>query len=242
MKVEPPLRYIVHLKAKKPLPLCYREGIQAALYDLLNPSLRHQLHGQGFQVDGKPLKLFVFSRLYPLRLGEDRRFYPEEGEVRFLLASPLAGLLEAFLKPLQKSGELILYGQSWPLVLLEPLPLPKVGSFLEVKTLSPVTVYRTVGRETQYLSPEDPEFSALLEANLNRKAKALGLPSGQLKVYPIGKNRARMEQFKGTWVRGWTGRFALFGDPHLLRLALTAGLGPKSPQGFGFVRELSFSA
>jgi CRISPR-associated endoribonuclease Cas6 len=188
-------------------------------------------------VDGRPLKLFVFSRLSPLHLGEDRRFHPEGQEVRFFLASPLPGLLEAFLRPLQETGELVLYGRPWPLRLLEPLPLPEPQDFLQVKALSPITVYRTVGRETHYLSPEDPDFSPLLEANLNRKAKALHLPPGRVRVVPLGGNTSRMERYKGFWVKGWIGQFALLGDPHLLHLALTAGLGAKNPQGFGFVRE-----
>jgi len=237
MRPHPPQRFLVHLRAPAPLPLTYREGLQAALYRLLPPELGRWIHDEGVRVGGRPLKPLVFSRVLGLELGQDRRFYPKEGEVRFLWASSLPPLAEILARSLQEQGGLLLYGQLFPLVLLEELPLPRVRGALEVVALSPVTAYRTEGRKTRYLGPQDPDFSLLLEENLNRKAVAVGLPRGRVRVRPAGGNRSKLERYKGFWVEGWMGRFLLEGDEHLLRLALTAGLGAKNAQGFGYVLE-----
>lgn len=45
----------------------------------------------------------------------------------------------------------------------------------------------------------------------------------------------RLEQYKGTWIEAWAGRFRLEGPEPLLWLALHAGLGAKNSQGFGYV-------
>lgn len=194
-------------------------------------------------MDGKPSSPSSSAAPSPCALGRtvvSASSLPRggEGALPFLPASPLAGLLEAFLRPLQESGEPLLHGQAWPL-LLEPLPQAREspgGAGPSPTPSSPPTAWPE-GRP-RYLSPENPEFSTLLEANLNRKAKALGLPPGQLRVPPIRGNQPRTERFRGTWARAWTGRFALLGAPRLLPMALTAGLGAKNPQGLGFVQEV----
>jgi len=230
------LRLAVHLKGVAPLPLTYREGLQAALYALLPRELRGKVHNEGFPVGGKSLKYFVFSRILGLRL-ERKTFYPDSS-LRFFLASPLPGLIATWARALQERGELLLYGKAFPVLLVEPLPLPPLGHRLVVQTLSPVTAYRTLENgKTRYFRPDEPEFSALLEANLNRKAVGLGLPPGRLEVKALPGTRDGMETYKGFWVLGWKGRFLLQGDPWLISLALLTGLGPKGSQGFGFVRE-----
>ncbi len=91
-----------------------------------------------------------------------------------------------------------------------------------------------------FFNPLNREFSLLAEANLNRKAQALGLEEGRLAVKPLGfrPQNKRLERYTETWVEGWMGRYRLRGTPHLVRLALLSGLGSKNSQGFGFVREV----
>lgn len=40
-------------------------------------------------------------------------------------------------------------------------------------------------------------------------------------------------KYKDTIIKGWVGAYFLAGDPDLLKLALTAGVGAKNSQGFG---------
>lgn len=233
----PGYRLGVTLHGQARLPLTYREGLQAALYAFLPEPLRTRLHNQGLGVDGKPLKLFVYSRLEDLRF-QDKAFLAQ-GEVRFYFATALPEVLEAVERGLWTQGGLSLYGHPFRLLGLEHLPLP-LKDRLMVRALSPITVYRHLEGKTRYYRPQEPDFAELLAQNLNQKAQALGLSPGPLRVRPlgVGPQHKKMERYKGTWVEAWMGRYRLEGPPHLLALALLTGLGAKNSQGFGFVREV----
>lgn len=232
-----PQRFVVHLKATTALPLTYREGLQAALYRLLPHDLARWIHDEGVPVDGRSFKPLVFSRILGIKLKEDRRFYPQNGSIRFTWSSFSPSIADTVARSLHKQGGLFLYGSFFPLIFIEELPLPEVQSTLEVLTLSPITVRQTKGSQFVYPNPHEPEFSALIEKNLNRKAVAAGLSPGKIRVQNVRNIEQKVERYKGELFRGWMGRFVLEGDEHLLRLALTAGLGGKNAQGFGYVLE-----
>jgi len=232
-----PQRFVIHLKATAPLPLTYREGLQAALYRLLPSKLARWIHDEGVSVDGRPFKPLVFSRILGLELKEDRRFYPRNGSVRFAWSSFSPTVADAISRSLHRQGGLLLYGHLFPLVFIEELPLPEPQGILEVFTLSPITVRQTKEGRIIYPSPHESEFSDLIQRNLNRKAAAAGLPPGEVRIRSVQGVEQKVERYKGEFFRGWMGRFVLEGDEHLLRLALTAGLGGKNAQGFGYVLE-----
>jgi CRISPR-associated endoribonuclease Cas6 len=185
------------------------------------------------------LKLFVFSRLLGLRYLPEAKAFAAEGELTLYFASALEEVLSGLVRGLWERGGLEVHGLPLRLLGLELEPLPPGGRVV-VEALAPITVYRTEGGATRYFNPLNREFGLLLEANLQRKARALGLEAGPFQVRPLGfrPQHKRLERYKGTWVEGWMGRFRLEGPPHLVRLALLSGLGAKNSQGFGFVREV----
>jgi len=221
------------------LPVTYREGLQAALYRALPSPLGETLHDRGLVSGERPLKLFVFSRLLGLRYLPEAKTFAAEGELTLYFASALEEVLSGLVRGLWERGGLEVHGLPLRLVGLELEPLPPGGRVV-VEALAPITVYRTEGGATRYFNPLNREFGLLLEANLQRKAEALGLEAGPFQVRPLGfrPQHKRLERYKGTWVEGWMGRFRLEGPPHLVRLALLSGLGAKNSQGFGFVREV----
>jgi CRISPR-associated endoribonuclease Cas6 len=78
----------------------------------------------------------------------------------------------------------------------------------------------------------------LLHANLEKKhllVKGISSNSPVFSITPLAvRDRdCKMLKFKGTWVRGWMGKYLLEGDPGLLKVAYDAGLGSKNSQGFG---------
>ena len=222
------------------LPVNYREGLQAALYLALPQNLGKRLHDEGLLGGGRPIKLFVFSRLQGLAYLREEKAFSAQGELVFYFASALAEVLGALAQGVWDRGGLEVHGVFLRLLGLDLEPLPKGAKALVVEALAPITAYRTQGERTVYYNPLNREFPLLLEANLNRKAAALGLEAGSLSVKPLGfhPRQKRLERYKGTWVEGWMGRYRLEGPPHLLRLALLSGLGAKNSQGFGFVREV----
>ncbi len=154
-------------------------------------------------------------------------------------ASALAEVVGALGQGLWTRGGLEVHGLFLRLLGLDLEPLP-LGGEVVVEALAPITAYRGEGGATVYFNPLNREFALLLEANLHRKARALGLEEGPFRVRPLGfrPGHKRLERYKGTWVEGWMGRYRLQGAPHLVRLALLTGLGSKNSQGFGFVREV----
>ncbi len=226
-------------QAEGQLPVTYREGLQAALYRALPSPLGERLHDHGLVSGKRPLKLFVYSRLLGLRYLQEERAFLAQGEVTLYFASALPQVVAALGQGVWERGGLEVHGLFLRLLGLDLEPLPE-GEEVVVEALAPITVYRTEGGTTFYLNPLNREFSLLAEANLNRKARALGLEEGRLEVKPLGfrPQHKRLERYKETWVEGWMGRYRLRGTPHLVRLALLSGLGSKNSQGFGFVREV----
>lgn len=235
----PPFRLKLRFHGEGYLPVTYREGVQAALYQLLPSPLGEKLHDGGLLEGTRPLKLFVFSRLLGLEYLPQTRSFRVRGDVILYFASALPEVLEGAIQGVWRNGGMAVHGLELSLKGLEQEPIPEVEGALEVEALAPIAVYRTLGGTTQYYNPWNREFALLISENLSRKAGALGLEGGRVAVRPLGVKPAhkRLERYQGTWVEGWMGRYRLEGPPTLLRLALLAGLGSKNSQGFGFVRE-----
>ncbi len=240
------------------LPLHYREALQAVIYRHLPKEVGQPLHDGAYWRAERPLKLFVFSQLHGAV-----RYRPGEGvevagAVWFRFASPDRALALGLAAGLLQFGRVRIATLDFAVREIATLALPEIGDTLVVRALSPVTVYRTLEvegrRRTQYYNPLNQEFAELVVANLERKARVLGLLAGaqdgeptvadsarslvQVRPFAVHPRAKRLERYKGTWIEGWVGRFRLEGPPELLRLALEAGLGAKNSQGFGYVEEV----
>jgi CRISPR-associated endoribonuclease Cas6 len=134
---------------------------------------------------------------------------------------------------------------------VEPIPEIDATKPIRVKTLSPITAYRTLvtpdgGKKTYYYAPQEREWSEALIANLGRKAKALGwaanvnedLREAWMSPYRVRSADQRILKFKGTVIKGWTGLYEVSLPEPYFRLAYNAGFWAKNAQGFGMVRVL----
>jgi CRISPR-associated endoribonuclease Cas6 len=113
---------------------------------------------------------------------------------------------------------------------------------ITVRMLSPVVAYSTVpvgtGSYTYYYSPFEPRFRELILANLAKKyLLVFGRPADEtgFEIAPerVGPADLKIVNYKDTVIKGWMGTYRLTGDPQLLEIALSAGLGAKNSQGFG---------
>ena len=227
------------------LPVHYNEHIQALVYHHLDPDVARKLHDEGFRYGKRRFKLFTFSRIFGRgRYDRKNRLLTFPPRIRIAFAFAVESIGRSFLDRMVRSDPIVLEGNLLK-VAETRITIPKVGRKVKVKTLSPITVYRTVPeggrRRTVYFPPDSPEFAGLVKMNLLRKYETLyGREySGGLEVHTLQKGRMAIVKYKGTVIKAWDGTFLLRGEPDILRLALGAGLGAKNSHGFGMVTEIT---
>jgi CRISPR-associated endoribonuclease Cas6 len=117
-----------------------------------------------------------------------------------------------------------------------------------VRALSPITTYSTLfdaagKKKTYYYNPWEREFSQKILDNLHRKARAYygedevlpSLDGTYMKPVRVSKRNEVIINFKGFWIKGWTGLYELNLPGPYFTLAYNSGLGSKNSQGFGMV-------
>lgn len=175
------MRLEVRLEPERPgiLPLHYRESLQALIYRHLPYSVGQPLHDGQYWPSERPLKLFVFSQLQGAVRYHPGRGVEVTGPVWFRFASPDRALALGLATGLLHFGQVRLAALDFAVREIATLALPEIGETVVVRALSPITVYRTLTvegrRRTQYYNPLNEEFGQLIEANLVRKARTLGL-------------------------------------------------------------------
>jgi len=249
------------------LPLHYNRVLQGFLYSHMG-ELGSRLHEEGVRLGKRRFKFFTFSRLfgrYEILKNEGAiKFY---GPLRFYIGSVLGEVLESLAEGLLKSPGLRLAQRECELKSLEVEPTPQVDhpepgwAEARVRTLSPITVYRTLytaeGRKKTYFpTPYEDDFEELLLDNLERKASALGWEGpldafkegrsrGSVRIRPIRPSTRDLKVFKlphragETVVKAWTGIYELRLPEPFFWLAYDSGLGSKNAQGFGMVEVVS---
>lgn len=230
------------------LPFAYPYWIQSALYSALDATFASMLHDQGFRYGKRAFRLFAFSRLLgSYTLDRERKEIVFANPVRLVVASPVEEFVRQLSNVLLKENGLRLGEQT---VFVEEIAYrrPRVRqNRLVVRTLSPITVYSTLERGdgkryTYFFAPRERPFAELIHHNLAKKWAAwteTPYVGPQLLVTPVGRTRLHIVTYKGTVVKGWSGRFVVEGDPRLIELGLYAGFGAKNAQGFGLCEPLS---
>lgn len=228
------------------LPLHYNHLIQGFIYEAIDLELSTFLHDEGYMVQNRSLRLFVFSRL----LGNFKIHRPAQTitfgpQVTLWIASPLENFCLSMVRNIMRRGDLHLGSHILRGVTFNSLT-PKINSdSIIVYTRSPVTVYSTLlrpdGRKyTVYFQPGDPDYDHLITENLKRKYFAVNhqpAPDGAISVQPQSQMKRNIVIYKDFIIKGYSGKLLLKGPPELLQIALDAGLGAKNSQGFGFIQK-----
>lgn len=203
------------------------------------------VHDKGFVARGHIFRLFTFSRL----MG---RYQIHNGHIAFpqgcvlVVSSPVSAVLEALVGRLTSSPSLTLNDSVLSVAGIESqsLSIPAGdSSFAVIDTLSPLTVHRTIPRETgrpftRFYSPQDPEFSELVRTNLINKRTSFSsntkVSDGETEftIRPI-RVRRHVVRYGNLVIEAYGGQFAISGDRDLIQLGLDAGFGSNNAQGFG---------
>lgn len=228
------------------LPVDYGHLVQGIIYHgMENPLLRRYLHEQGFQFEKRRFKLFTFSRL----TGEDVRYNSAQKKLilnppmKLVICSPIPFILQELGTGLLRRGRVRIGSAHLTVKEIATTQSRVESDRIQVRMLSPMTIYSTLptadGRKyTYYYSPFEPKFNDIVGANLFKKHLLIhgGPPvSESFSIRPLVVNEQdqKITRYKGFIIKGWMGTYELQGDPALLRVALTTGLGAKNSQGYG---------
>jgi len=238
------------------LPLSYQYELSSFIYHTLangSADYAEWLHHNGFAVEGKQFRLFVFSPLLIPKISIDK----ENG--RLLLISDYAELLISFLP--ERSTEEFVKGvfcnrqftlgdrQSkvqFCITGVEMLPPPSFDGEIIGNTLSPLCLSRKNEEgKIHYFSAADPDAGRAIVNNLTNKYEAFyGKPfegDTAFEWKTLTEPRSKLITIKAgtpqqTNVKGSLCRFSLKADNELLKIAYETGVGEKNSQGFGMIQ------
>jgi CRISPR-associated endoribonuclease Cas6 len=252
------------------LPIHYNYYLESLIYHTFSKEVATILHGEGFILDKRHFKLFTFSRILnkgekvlgnhlktlkkELNIKNDVAFCSHKktdaqealffgNGINFYFSSVKNFIIEDMGSRAISIPQFSLLNQDIFVKSIEVLMSPKFESKMDIKMLSPMTMYSTMktsngNTKTYYYSPYEKEFSDLITKNAKKKYKTAYSKenNGKLQLTPLyfeeRRNRAVI-YFKNTRIDGWTGVFKMEGDPELIKITYDAGLGGKNPEGFG---------
>lgn len=233
--------------AAQAIPLQYNHLIQSAIYAMLPHDVATRYHDQGHTAGGRKYKLWSFSRLtgkFVIDKARGTIAFPDD--TLLIVSSPDLEFFLSLVNTMFVKGEIRL-GEVVMKVNEVRLEEQKVeDDTLIVKTLSPAVAYSTLlkpegGKYTCYYQPGEGEFSKLISANLRRKYEAFYKKQpveGDVRVIPLDRPRLHVMSYKGSVIKGYTGRLKLQGPRELLQIGLDAGIGGKGSQGYGCVEKI----
>lgn len=251
------MRIKINLETAKELrlPQHHNHILQAWIYNLISDdTYRKFLHDVGYELEKRAFRLFTYSRLQGgLQIDRERHEFVFRDPVSIQISSPVDVLLEDIVNTGMSKQDMFLDRNRIAIHSIEILPTPKledVRGAYKIRTLSPIVVYSTFlhgeKKKTHFYGPTEPEFSELIQANLQKKAEVMqkqGLwrqeeLQGDLTIKPLYSPTHKGETvvyYKDFFIRGHMGVFEVKADPAWVRLAHEVGMGSKNSQGFGMV-------
>lgn len=232
------------MKSDVILPIHYNSIVQAAIYNTIDRDLATFLHEKGYVDGNRTFKMFAFSRLRGLfAIDKNKKSIRFKNAIKLTISSPMEQFCQSLANNLLAKGWLRLGKVETTVekVYVQKQKVAKEKVF--VKTLSPAVLYSTLlrpdGRKyTCYFQPGETDYDNLLTSNLQKKYRAFYQtepPSGEVRAKALGRQRMNIINFKGTIIKGYSGKLLLTGPIPLLQLAVDSGLGGKNAQGFGCV-------
>ncbi|GAB6072073.1 CRISPR-associated endoribonuclease Cas6 [Venenivibrio stagnispumantis] len=229
------------------LPIHHNEYIQGMLYGNLPEPLAKYLHDIGFFYNNRAFKLFTFSKIY------SEQYFPLLKDKKIKYKSPISIYISSAIEEIpHRWGEnfirkdRIFLGKNN--LYLQEIEIQKQPEFKEefyIKTLSPITVYRTIENDKKYYkyySPSEKDFAELIKINLTKK---YNLITGEnIEEFPIDIKPAKdikkvLFKYKDFPIEAYEGIFKIKTNPDMFKVVYDAGLGAKNSQGFGMIEVMS---
>ncbi len=241
----------VTLSAKKNIILKkgYNYQIHSLIYNLLDKLSANWLHNEGFENKNRFFKLFTFSEIlekYKHDKKKDIFIFPNR--INFYIASPINWILEQIAKNSILKTNTSLGNNKVNIIAVEILPEIKItNKKIRINAITPIEIHSTLFKQdgtkkTYYYSPQEKEFSQLINNNLKTKWEICNKQRCiyNVKIYPVNIKYCKpyTRNFKGISITGYKGHYYLEGDIQLLSLAFDTGLGSRNSAGFGMIEEI----
>ena len=231
------------------LPKEFNFIVQALIYRFLDRLPAEWLHNNGFKVEKRSFKLFVFSSfLEKGRYSTTENSFIFPNIISFYVTSPVTWIIEQFAKNIILNEKVELGNNMMNVSSLEVFDNETIETNrIRINALTPIEVHSTLtksdgNKKTYYYSPRESEFSDLINENLKKKWMACYRQecNYNVSISPVNMRycRERIRLFKETVIKGWTGHFWLSGEPEFLQFAFVTGLGSRNSGGFGFIEKV----
>jgi CRISPR-associated endoribonuclease Cas6 len=219
------------------------------LYKNLPKQLSDFLHDIGFFYNKRQFKLFTFSKIKSehfilIRKNGKVVNIKYKTPIIIYLSSAIGDFTKNWGETFIKKNKIFLGRNQLYLESIEVLQNPTFKEEMEIKTLSPITVYKTFENEKKYYryySPSEPEFQELIKENLRKKYEIITgekIPEFPIEIQPI-KTKKVLFKYKDFPIEAYEGTFKIKTNPELFKKVYDAGLGAKNSQGFGMVEVMS---
>lgn len=236
------LRLIITFKSGNVvLPVRYKHLIQGWIYSIFEKEDYGKfLHDEGYPADGKKFKMFVFSDLMgTFQVQNQLILY--QGPIRLEIASLSEKFISGLFTALQNSPQIILDNQILHVdsMALQSLPyFPGEKEFL-LRTISPVTAYRTIDRRFEYYAPDSHDFQAITLQNLQRKNEALFHEKDlAFTILGVSRQQKKIVYFKNTFYIAYRTVLKVKVDYRAMEILMNTGLSSKGSAGFGMMEIL----
>ncbi len=224
------------------LPIHYNYILQSFIYNNLDAIYSLFFHNYGFSYGKRHFKLLTFSQLFGKKKISRKlkkiTFFPP---IHFYFSSVIEEAISSHAKTLLKRKELRLGRNKISLESVHVIKEEVRNKKAIVKTLSPITIHSTnEEKKTVYYNPKQEIFYKLLEENLRKKCRIIGINENleSIKISPAENSffKKVIALYKNNFViEAWKGKFIIEAEPQVIEVALKAGLGDRNSQGFGMV-------
>ena len=230
----PELAFTIALREPVLLPEIPLDVMQGLFYRLLSedPELSRRIHGDGGS------KFYSFTGLEgESRPSGEKRLW--SGNVRWRFRSPDPRLTEVLYRRVAGDPAVRIGSADGEVTGAELSDRRIFTSCAEVTAATPLLAYHTAERRT-FHSPGEREFGETVQNGLIRRYRLYtgSEPKGEVRFLPLDAEEERDRRvmtFKGSYLRGYMGKYLLAGPPEVLEFAYDAGLGSKTSAGFGAV-------
>lgn len=234
------LRLSIQLKCNElKLPLGYKHILQATIYNMLEKdTLGKFYHDQGFDLNDKKYKMFVFSDLFGEYSIENQRIVFKVN-IKFYIDAMDQEFIKNIYSFLMNNKYIFIAKQQVEIVNIgiTESPIFRKNKSVTIQTLSPVVAYTSKDKYFTYYSPSDEMFTKLVKQNIANKCKAYGYP-----IYPILfeieevlYQRKRIVKFKNNTLEGYQCQLKVKIDYDSFKMIYETGLSAKGSCGFGMI-------